>query len=336
MIQSVKIRSDYSIILAFFIFFIGCNSNHVKNDGKKNVEPVVNTPKDIQSKTIEQFENNSNYFVIEIDINKDEVNDKVVSSQIHKGNELYFFLKEDNGYSLVVESINFSEDGGRVIGEISPVADKNNEILKIHTYFPDGGNDQTSYIINFEKNDWILGKTIFEIGNWKSDYTKTYYCEVDQNITLNELTSEQGVQKLKHLPPESKRDDLCNVTYYFEESLDEYLKRFKSDLPDIYKGLDRYKALLDKHTISNDNVRQYNDIAYYLEQAKLYNESVFLLEKIIKKFPERTVAYINLGDTYIGLGNVTKAQEAYRKYIELMKIDNKADKIPQRVWDTIK
>jgi len=325
-------KINYLIIFKVFIFFIGCNSNHVKNNSRNNAETTVN----IQPKTIEQFENNSNYFTVEIDINEDGVKDKIVSNERHEGNELYFFQKENNEYQLVVESINFSEDGGRIIDEISPIANEGKEILKIHTYFPAGGKAQADYFVSFEKNNWILSRIIFEIGDWKNDYTKTYSCEVHQNIILNELTSEQGINKLRHLPQESKRDELCDLIYYFENSLDEFIKRFEKDNPNIYNGIGRYESLLSKYQMSNENIKQYNDIAYYLEQAKLYNESIFLLEKIIKTFPERTVAYINLADAYNGLENTEKAKENYKKYVELMKTDNKKDKIPQRVWDNMK
>ena len=62
----------------------------------------------------------------------------------------------------------------------------------------------------------------------------------------------------------------------------------------------KWVTLLFNFNLSKENLREYNDIAYYLEQSKAYDEAVFLLEKIIKEFPNRTVAYINLGDAYWG------------------------------------
>ncbi|GAF05756.1 tetratricopeptide repeat protein [Saccharicrinis fermentans] len=85
--------------------------------------------------------------------------------------------------------------------------------------------------------------------------------------------------------------------------------------------------------IDAKNVVFFNNIAYYLERGKNYNESIYLLKKILDRFPNRTVAYINLGDAYWGLNKIEEAKQAYFKYIELMKRDGKESKIPQRILD---
>ena len=79
-----------------------------------------------------------------------------------------------------------------------------------------------------------------------------------------------------------------------------------------------------------------NDIAYFLEQSGNFHEASILLEKITGKFPEHTVAYVNLGDAYWGLKDTAKAKTAYEKYIDLMKKSGKEAKIPKRVLDRVK
>lgn len=81
---------------------------------------------------------------------------------------------------------------------------------------------------------------------------------------------------------------------------------------------------------------KYNDIAYYLEQSGAYKEAIHLLEKIVKEFPNRTVAYINLGDAYWGFGDKEKAKQAYITYISQMKTSGKASKIPNIVLERSK
>ena len=76
---------------------------------------------------------------------------------------------------------------------------------------------------------------------------------------------------------------------------------------------------------------QYNDIAYYLQKAGANEEAVYLLKKIVAKFPNRTVAYINLGDAYWELGEKEKARKAYTTYIEQMCNKGLQKKIPQEV-----
>lgn len=85
----------------------------------------------------------------------------------------------------------------------------------------------------------------------------------------------------------------------------------------------------------NKNIIDYNNIAYYLEQSKAYTEAIFILEKIIKKFPNRIVAYINLGDAYWGNENHELAIKNYTIYIEKMKNKGLEHKIPQRIYDRV-
>ncbi|WP_378184182.1 hypothetical protein [Aquimarina sp. SS2-1] len=63
---------------------------------------------------------------------------------------------------------------------------------------------------------------------------------------------------------------------------------------------------------------------------------VFLLEKIVEEVPDRTVAYINLGDAYWGLQEKEKTQKAYNIYVEQMKTKGKETKIPKRVLERLK
>ncbi|WP_324172518.1 tetratricopeptide repeat protein [Sulfurimonas sp.] len=89
--------------------------------------------------------------------------------------------------------------------------------------------------------------------------------------------------------------------------------------------------------LDNDkDINMTNDIAFFLEQTKNYDEAIYLLEKILEKYPNRTVAYINLGDAYWGLANKEKAKQAYSTYIKQMKEKGKERKIPKVVLERIK
>lgn len=320
-------------LLLLLLFFLGCqNRNNIPLKTHKTEEHLQEKTENV--KKLSQFVDNEDYFVRDIDINKDGILDKVVSSAQNAGNELYFFQKNDNQYKLVLESINFSEDGGRLIDDISPV-NNSNEVLSIATFFPKGINKALYYVV-YKNNDWLLSKTVYTLGSWQEDHTKKQVCNVVQNIKLRTLTEENGFQQFQQIPIESKRQELCNIVYDFENSLIEFVKRFENDNSNIYSNVDRYDALLNQFTLTKKNVLIYNDIAYYLEQRKFYSESIFLLEKILNKFPERTVAYVNIADAYWGLNEKTKAQTAYRKYIELMEQSNKKHKIPPYVFERIR
>ncbi len=91
-----------------------------------------------------------------------------------------------------------------------------------------------------------------------------------------------------------------------------------------------------KNIENKNNITSYNNTAYYLEHLGFYSEAIYVLENLLSYFPNRTVAYINLGDAYWGLEEKDNARQAYQKYIELMKANGKESKIPQRIFDRIK
>ncbi|WP_281237911.1 tetratricopeptide repeat protein [Flavobacterium praedii] len=99
----------------------------------------------------------------------------------------------------------------------------------------------------------------------------------------------------------------------------------------------KLKSYMYCYPLSNITITKYNDIAYYLEQARAYKESIFLLKEILSKYPDRVVAYLNLGDAQWGFDQNEKAKTSYQKYVELMKTQGKdLNKIPKRVYDRIK
>ena len=104
-------------------------------------------------------------------------------------------------------------------------------------------------------------------------------------------------------------------------------KRFE----DIKKVIKSVPFQIDD--LSTKNLSSYNDIAYYLQQANANDEAIFLLEKIIEKFPNRTVLYLNLADAYYGINENEEAKVNYEKYIEFMKKSGKENKIPKRVLE---
>jgi len=100
-------------------------------------------------------------------------------------------------------------------------------------------------------------------------------------------------------------------------------------------NIDTIDGFLQKVPFSNNSVIKYNNIAYYLQKTGANQESAYLLEKIIEKFPDRTVAYLNLGDAYYGLGDKAKVTQVYQTYIDQMKTKGWDKKIPKRVTERL-
>ncbi|WP_219009366.1 tetratricopeptide repeat protein [Aquimarina litoralis] len=144
---------------------------------------------------------------------------------------------------------------------------------------------------------------------------------------------------------ESDTTQIINFRNFQDENYTQNIDSYVSEIRDLYyqRDFDRLKLFADTTVLGialyNLEIKKalvrYNDIAYYLEQAKAYEEAIFLLEKIIKEAPNRTVAYINLGDAYWGIGEKEKAKKAYLTYIEQMKANGKKSKIPQTVLERI-
>lgn len=101
-------------------------------------------------------------------------------------------------------------------------------------------------------------------------------------------------------------------------------------------NINTLQDILNEIKITKKTLVNYNDMAYYLEKINEYKTSTYLLEKILGKYPHRTVAYYNLGDSYWGLEDKEKAKEAYETYIKQMKEKGKEKKIPKKVLERAK
>jgi len=271
---------------------------------------------------------NDKYVNYYIDINKDNIPDKVVSSAPGMGDELSLYIKKDNKFNLVLKTINFSQDGGNKVSDIK----ETKEGFVIVTTFPDRGYYEENYQIIYGNNSFILKNVVYKTSSWQDDYTKTYVCNVIQNINISKNPYKF---KIKGMPGEENRNQECSVEYYSGKTLQEFIDRFKErNSPQIVQGIERYKQLLQTFPITQQNILQYNDIGYYLQQSQNNREAIFLLTKLIEKFPNRVVAYLNIADAYWEINDKGKAKEYYQKYISLMKTQDKdLKKIPQRVYD---
>lgn len=94
--------------------------------------------------------------------------------------------------------------------------------------------------------------------------------------------------------------------------------------------------LMKNHPLNKNNVLTYNDAAFYLTECEKYNEARIILLEITEIFPDRVVALLNLADAQWGFDDKEEAKISYKKYIELMQIQNKdLTKIPKRAYDRI-
>ena len=129
-------------------------------------------------------------------------------------------------------------------------------------------------------------------------------------------------------------------TYYKAGVDDEaFIMLNSKDIPKVnfnYYEWTSDKSWIDYVSISSKNLSMLNDFAYKLENINP-SVGINILQKILQKFPNRVVAYLNLADSYWVIGNQDLAKENYKKYVELMKSQNKdLKKIPKEVLERIK
>lgn len=141
----------------------------------------------------------------------------------------------------------------------------------------------------------------------------------NQGILINESNNVQDV------------DSEVYKSYYSKLVI-----KYKSNV-DILNLLGNPFISKNEKIFAKENVDTINNLAYYLFMSKSYNNSIYLLKNILQKYPNRIVAYLNLADNYWSIKEKEKAIYNYKKYIELIKSQNKdLKKIPQRVWERTK
>ncbi len=96
------------------------------------------------------------------------------------------------------------------------------------------------------------------------------------------------------------------------------------------------KSWLDYIVISSHNITKINDFAFNLESINP-SVSINVLQKIIQKYPDRVVAYLNIANSYWNTGKKEKAIENYKTYLSLMESQKKdLNKVPKYVRERIK
>ena len=142
------------------------------------------------------------------------------------------------------------------------------------------------------------------------------------NYKYTEIESFYGFQEMKDPKP---------FLPLFEKKVEVFCKKNQRDSIQLYCNPFVINFLFkDLFKIAKNQVLL-NNVGYYLERGGFYNEAIYILEEVVRNYPNRTVAFINLGDAYWGSASKNKAKDAYLKYIKLMKLGNNEKKIPQRV-----
>lgn len=226
--------------------------------------------------------------------------------------------------------------------------------------FNDGtikGNKNLEREIFLDKKSLIIQKE-FEDNN-PHDFLnyKYYFSEFNNSLILEKVDFKRETYV--------ENDDLCELSYTYLPNEKIYLSQVDFFTTKFLQSLIRDISLIEateittkinqkynctsplsikelkflfNHTVlDNNSVNDYNNLAYYLEQKKQYQTSIYLLKNILEKYPTRIVAWLNYGDSLWGMSEKSQAKSAYQKYVYLMKSQGKdLSKIPQRVYERSK
>ncbi|WP_168238236.1 tetratricopeptide repeat protein [Chryseobacterium gallinarum] len=222
----------------------------------------------------------------------------------------------------------FSQD---IVGIYSPVESKCKINLKI--------NDDNTFTFSVGKVKKYKG---FLKVSKESQITYLDFTDGISGMYANDTISIQNSGNSMNMYTHFKE---CNEMYmhfvkkkYFDnlysllscqKKLSDYVVSYK--LSDIEK-------MISEIPVRNNNVDKYNNLAYYLAQTKNGNQfAIIILKEIIQKYPHRTVAYLNLADSFWVAGDKEEASLNYKEYLSLMKAQKKdLNKIPRYVEERIK
>lgn len=82
--------------------------------------------------------------------------------------------------------------------------------------------------------------------------------------------------------------------------------------------------------VTSKNVAVMNNLGFYLQLAKNNRAAAVILDAVVKQFPGRLVAKLNLADAYWELDHKAVAIKYYASYMRQMVREGKAKKIPER------
>lgn len=213
-----------------------------------------------------------------------------------------------------------------------------------------GSRLSESFTFTFHEGYFVLSRYELQKGNRCNNYTTTYYGWTEggmESMLLNDFTLEnfyniygQSIATIKDADPILKEQYLSLMQAH--KNVDSKEMEEKVD-----RALVAYDDIGEKRCDPSDYMQRYlfldspemtalsNNVAFFFEQTRNYEEAVYLLEEIVNRYPKRTVAYINLGDAYWGKGEKSKARQVYTIYVSQMRQKGKYGRIPQRVIDRI-
>ncbi|MBP0711796.1 hypothetical protein ABXK61_00535 [Burkholderia sola] len=178
-----------------------------------------------------------------------------------------------------------------------------------------------------EKN-WCL---IRQVNGEKSDITSGVVVPVEDVLRVNGCATIGKNDSLTYKSKDQVRSEIRSELDDFKKAAQQQssLERYIAEMPDFRV------AELGSY-IDAGNVEDINNLAFYLGKYKRSGDAVEVLQFLVKKFPSRTVARLNLADAYWDIDAKELAAPEYREYRRQMNEKGISAKIPPRVLDRMR
>ncbi|BDM65252.1 hypothetical protein NFHSH190041_27040 [Shewanella sp. NFH-SH190041] len=242
---------------------------------------------------------------------------------------------------LILNSRNFIIDGYSFFSEIKklPGNHKGFKIINVGDRF----SSDITYTIKYYNNSFFV-TNVKELAFVRRDGSLLFSNKITCNRNVSYDLNKEPYPTIRTIIFDYDYDDhrkFCKtevVPVFSLKLLEKYFKEkqlFGLTMADTIR-------LIKETPVTNKNIVTYNNIAYYVYSAGVDNDeylkentkvAIYILEHVIKKSPNRSVAYLNIADAFLSEKNYSKATEMYKKYISILKAKGKEDKIPKRVKD---
>jgi len=112
----------------------------------------------------------------------------------------------------------------------------------------------------------------------------------------------------------------------------EIASKSSAEIKQYIQTIPFYEPLEISEHLTKENVESANNLAFYLSQNRRSYDALQLLQAIVRNFPDRVVAKLNLADAFWANDTLEPAKEMYASYVAQMKSLGKANLIPS--WAT--
>ncbi|WP_186105771.1 tetratricopeptide repeat protein [Burkholderia gladioli] len=185
------------------------------------------------------------------------------------------------------------------------------------------------------------------IYRWSADYKN--WCLIRQisgeksDVTSGTVVPTEDVLRVSGCAPMGEIDSL---TYESKDrvrsEIQDEIKDFKkaaqtpSSLEGYVVNMPGFQVAEFAGSIDENNVEDINNLAFYLAKYKRSGDAVEILQSLVKRFPDRTVARLNLADAYWDVDAKDLAVPQYQEYNRQMNAKGLSAKIPPRSLDRVK